>query len=67
MTVWKPLTCDCILEYDNNKNFLRAFSKCSEHEKLQGKRLLAQVVKDNISRSKAAKPRKSIWARLRGK
>lgn len=67
MTVWKPLTCDCVLEYDRNKNFIRAQAKCSKHENLEGRRLLIRVVEDNRKISKDAKPKKSIWQKLRGK
>lgn len=67
MTVWKPLTCDCVLEYDRNKNFIRAQAKCSKHEDLEGRKLLETVVSDNRKISKEAKPKKGFWAKLRGK
>ena len=67
MTVWKPLTCDCVLEYDGNRNFIKALSKCSTHVNLEGKTLLMKVVEDNVKLSKKAKPSKGLFARLFGR
>ena len=31
MTIWKPDTCDCRLEYDDNVNFVKSYKKCKLH------------------------------------
>jgi len=30
LTIWKPDTCDCIIEYDSNVNFIKTRKRCNE-------------------------------------
>lgn len=62
MTVWRPVTCDCVIEYDGAKRFLRALAKCPKHEKYMGNELLTNVVKDNRKITKDSKPKKHWWS-----
>lgn len=65
MTVWKPLTCDCVVEYDQNRNFIRALGKCAKHEKYEGNEFLLKVVADNKNITVKANPKKGFWSRFK--
>jgi len=47
MTVWKPDTCDCIIEYNDNINWVSTRKKCRLHKALNGQNLLNQVLAQN--------------------
>jgi len=40
MTIWKPDTCDCILEYNNSKIWVKTWLKCRLHKPLKRQNLL---------------------------
>jgi len=47
MTIWKPDTCDCIIEYNRNINWVKTLNKCRLHNNLNGQNLLNDVLAQN--------------------
>jgi hypothetical protein len=57
MTVWKPLTCSCEIEFnDGDGNWVRTIKKCNLHKEYTGQKLLDEVRKHNIQNSKRGEP-----------
>jgi len=46
-TTWKPDTCDCELEYDENLKFIACLNCCRLHEIYEEQDLLDEVIKHN--------------------
>jgi len=47
MTIWRPDTCDCIIEYNDNINWISDRKKCRLHKRLKGQTLLNEVLAQN--------------------
>jgi len=47
LTKWKPDTCDCIVEFDNNQVLERIFQKCQLHKDIPTKDLLETLLTHN--------------------
>jgi len=47
MTRWKPDTCDCIIEYNKNIQWLRTIKRCRLHLRLDRQTLLDEVLAQN--------------------
>lgn len=48
-TIWKSDSCDCILEYDDNINFIKAHSVCKLHIIYKDQQLLDNALSHNQS------------------
>jgi len=46
-TIWRPDTCDCIIEYNKNIRWIRTIKACRLHENLRGQTHLDQVLGQN--------------------
>jgi len=47
MTTWKPDTCDCIIEYNKNVNWISSKKNCKLHKNLKGQMHLDKVIAQN--------------------
>lgn len=47
MTIWKPDTCDCKLEYNNRVRWTKTHNKCKLHISLSNQPLLDTVIAQN--------------------
>ncbi len=47
MTIWKPDTCDCKIEYNSSIIWIATLNKCRLHEKLNYQSLLDTVLSQN--------------------
>ena len=56
ITRWRPLTCPCIIEYDENVNWKNTINKCELHKEFTGKTLLEEVMKHNRENSPKGEP-----------
>lgn len=63
MTLWKPDTCSCVLEYNDNIQLIKAHSKCKLHEKEQD--ILAAVLTHNRSFNTAHKEISDVKQRIK--
>ena len=43
MTIWKPLTCEGIVQYDENIQWVKTYKICKLHEKFSGQKLLEEI------------------------
>jgi len=44
MTVWRCASCDCIIEYNKNINWIKSIKKCRLHKRYNGQMHLDQVM-----------------------
>jgi hypothetical protein len=56
ITRWRPDTCACIIEYDDNINWRKTIHKCKLHQEFSGKSLLREVLKHNRECNLKGKP-----------
>lgn len=49
MTIWKPDTCDCKIEYNDNIKHVRTYARCNLHRQLKDQTLLDAVISYNQS------------------
>jgi len=49
MTIWRPDTCDCKIEYDDNFQHLKTYLKCRLHQPFKNQDLLNEVISYNQS------------------
>jgi len=49
MTIWKPDTCDCKIEYNKRINHIKTYTKCRLHQPLENQDLLNEVISYNQS------------------
>jgi len=49
LTIWKPDTCDCKIEYNADLNHIKTFVKCRLHQPLKNQDLLNAVIAYNQS------------------
>jgi hypothetical protein len=63
-TGWRPLTCPCTIEYDDNINWQNSVDKCDLHKEFTGKTLLEEVLKHNRENSPKGEPNtiEGIWS-----
>jgi len=47
MIKWKPDTCDCIIIYNQNINWVETIQTCRLHRQLRGQNLLNDVIAQN--------------------
>jgi len=47
LTIWSPDTCDCVLEYNKNIQWIRTINKCRLHNSLKNQNLLNAVLTQN--------------------
>jgi len=47
LTIWKPDTCECYIEYNGNFNWVQTYQKCRLHQRLKGQNLLDQIFAQN--------------------
>jgi len=47
LTVWHPDSCDCILEYNRQINWISTIKKCRLHKRFDGQALLDNVLAQN--------------------
>jgi len=47
LTIWKPDTCDCKLEYNKNAKFVKVYNKCRLHRGLNSQILFDTVLAQN--------------------
>jgi len=47
MTVWRPDTCDCVIEYNENINWIKSHEFCKLHKSKRGQNHLNQVIAQN--------------------
>jgi len=45
--IWKPDTCDCIIEFNNRGNWIATKQNCKLHHSLRGQNLLNTVIGQN--------------------
>jgi len=50
--IWRPLTCECIVEYDKNTRWVKTHRTCKLHGKFSGQKLLEEIRKHNKEISK---------------
>jgi len=47
MTLWRPDTCDCIIEFNQNVQWIKTVKICRLHKTLRGQNLLDTVLAQN--------------------
>jgi len=43
MTVWKHLTCECIIQYDERFRWVMTYRTCKIHRKFSGQKLFEEI------------------------
>jgi len=47
LTIWRPDTCDCIIEYNDKINWIRSIQNCRLHSNLRNQSHLNAVIAQN--------------------
>jgi len=45
--IWHPDTCECVIEFNKDKNWIQTYKKCRLHGKLKGQLLIDTVLAQN--------------------